>query len=93
MTIINNIERSRFETTVSGGQAILDYEFYNGMLALTHTYVPPQDRNNGVAFALVHFALEYAKAEHLKVIPGCSSVALYIDEHPEYIELVDPEYL
>lgn len=86
--ITNNIELSRFETLVNGESAYLDYHFYNGILALTHTFVPPKDRHQGIAFALVKFALEYAKAEHLKVIPGCSSVVLYLELHPEYEVLV-----
>ena len=84
MAIVNNLQHSRFETEVNGEVAFLDYVFHNGNLALTYTFVPPKARNQGIAFALVKFALEYAKAENLKVIAGCSSVSIYIDEHPEY---------
>jgi len=82
--IVNNTERSRFETLVNGEYAVLDYVYHNGALALEHTYVPPKERNQGIAFALVKFALEYAKAQHLKVIAGCSSAVIFIEQHPEY---------
>jgi predicted GNAT family acetyltransferase len=89
--ITHNTERSRFETEVNGEFAILDYEFYNDILALVHTFVPPKERHNGIAFALVKFALEYAKARNLKVIAGCSSVVIYIEQHPEYESLLATE--
>jgi predicted GNAT family acetyltransferase len=88
VVIVNNTERSRFETPVNGKFAFLDYEFYNGTLALVHTFVPPKERHQGIAFALVKFALEYAKANHLKVIAGCSSVVIFIEQHPEYESLL-----
>ena len=84
IVIVNNKERNRFETPVNGGFAFLDYEYYRGDLALVHTFVPPKERHQGIAFALVKFALDYAKAQHLKVIVGCSTVTLYIEQHPEY---------
>ena len=88
MLIKNNKERSRFETKVNGEFAYLDYEYYQGYLALVHTYVPPKEREQGIAFALVKFALEYAKAENQKVIAGCSSVVMFIEQHPEYESLL-----
>ncbi|MEP7233682.1 MAG: GNAT family N-acetyltransferase [Ignavibacteriota bacterium] len=89
MAIILNRQNNRFEIPVGGELAHLDYEYYEGGISLTHTYVPPKERHQGIAFALVKFALEYAKAENLKVIPGCSSVMRYLEEHPEYAELVE----
>jgi predicted GNAT family acetyltransferase len=89
MLIINNTKRNRFETEINGKFAYLDYEFFNGVMNLFHTFVPPKDRHQGIAFALVEFALEYAKSEHLKVIAGCPTVSIYIEQHPEYETLLD----
>ena len=89
LSIVHNKTLHRFQAELNGEHAILEYMHRHGALALVHTYVPPEYRNRGIAFALVHQALEYAKAEHLKVIPVCSTVGLYIEEHPEYNELVD----
>ncbi|MDP4220393.1 MAG: GNAT family N-acetyltransferase [Bacteroidota bacterium] len=88
ITIIHNPVRSRFEAEIKGEAAVLEYEFVNGAMALIHTFVPPKHRHQGIAFALIKFALEYARAKDLKVIPGCSSVVLYIEQHPEYEALL-----
>lgn len=86
--ITNNTKRNRFETEINADLAYLDYEYYEDVIALVHTFVPPKDRNKGIAFALVKFALEFAKAHHLKVIAGCSTVAIYFEQHPEYETLL-----
>ncbi|HYM19964.1 MAG TPA: GNAT family N-acetyltransferase [Candidatus Kapabacteria bacterium] len=86
--ITNNTKRNRFETTVDGEFAYLDYELSPGVMALVHTFVPPAQRHQGIAFRIIHFAMEYAKANNLKVIPACPSVELYLEQHPEYAELV-----
>ena len=88
MLIANNKERNRFETLVNGEFAFLDYENYQSDIALMHTFVPPKDRHQGIAFALVKFALDYAGAQHLKVIVGCSTVTIFMDLHPEYESLL-----
>ena len=88
LKISHNAERSRFETEINGEYAFLDYVFYQEAMALVHTFVPPKYRRKGVAFSIIKFALEYAKREHLKVIPGCSSVVLYIELNPEYEALI-----
>ncbi len=88
MTITNNHERNRFETEMNSELAFLDYEFYQGNLALVHTFVPPRLRHQGIAFDLVKFALDFAKEQNLKVIPACSSVIVYLQKHPEYETLI-----
>jgi len=88
IVIIHNKERNRFETEINEEFAHLDYVYNNGAMNLAHTFVPPKGRHQGIAFALVRFALDYAKAEHLKVIAGCSSVVIFIEQHPEYETLL-----
>jgi predicted GNAT family acetyltransferase len=87
--IVHDKERSRFEILVDNGFAYLEYFYEDGAMNLAHTFVPPPDRHQGIAFALVNYALEYAKSHNLKIIPGCSSVTLYLEQHPEYEGLVN----
>ncbi len=87
--IIHNKERNRFEAEVNGEFAHLDYIFNDGLMNLFHTYVPPKDRHQGIAFELVKFALDYAKAGHMKIIDGCPTVTIFIGEHPDYKMLLD----
>ncbi|MEI8135315.1 MAG: GNAT family N-acetyltransferase [bacterium] len=86
--ITHNISQNRFETHVGEEVAHIDYIRKNNVMALVHTFVPHAHRNNGIGFALVRFALEYAKHEQLKIIPGCSSVQLFMERHPAYDELI-----
>jgi len=90
--IINNTERSRFETEINGEYSYIEYRFYKGDIALMHTFVAEKDRNKGVASALAKFALEYVKAQNLKLMVFCPTVAKYIKLHPEYESLIDKQY-
>jgi uncharacterized protein len=90
--VINNINRSRFETEINGDFAYIDYRYHKGDMAVMHTFVPVTERNQGIATQLAKFALEYVKAEKLKLIVYCPTVAKYIRLHPEYESLVDKQH-
>jgi predicted GNAT family acetyltransferase len=86
--IHHDAAQQRFETTVEGVQAALDYEQRGDVLCLTHTGVPAAIGGKGVAGALVRSALEYARSKGLKVVPSCSYAASYIERHPQYQDLL-----
>jgi predicted GNAT family acetyltransferase len=69
-------------------QAVLDYELTDGCMALTHTFVPPEFRGQGIAEKLVRRALADARAQQRTVIPQCSYVATFIERHPEFQDLL-----
>jgi predicted GNAT family acetyltransferase len=52
------------------------------------TYVPDEQRHQGIAGKIVKAALEFAKENNLKVIPTCSYVDHFIDQNKEYEELL-----
>ena len=52
------------------------------------TYVHPALRGHGVGEKLVREALEWARAEGLKVIPSCWFVDTVVRRHPEYAPLL-----
>ena len=81
-------DRNRFIAQVDGVEAVLEYARRPGVIALTHTEVPPAIGGRGVAAALVARALEFARAEDLKVIPECSYVATYFRRHPQDADLL-----
>lgn len=83
MHIVNNRAASRFETTVDGLLCVADYRRDGDRLVLPHTLVPAALRGRGVAAALVQTALDWARAEGLKVVPVCSYVASYMRRHPQ----------
>lgn len=88
-TIIHNEQKSRFELSLEGHLAHIDYVRGNGTLDLHHTLVPKPLEGRGIGSQLTRFALDYADANDLKVIPTCPFVKVYIDRHPAYQPLTD----
>lgn len=79
---------ARFVTRVDGHDGFVEYTQADGVLTITHTVVPPEIGGRGIAGQLVRAALEYARANGLKVVPACSYAAAYVQRHPEYADLV-----
>lgn len=77
-------------TLLSHGQVAgeLTWRLTGGRRAITHTGVRPAFRGQGLAGLLVARALDDARSEGVQVVPSCSYAARYIDEHPDYADLV-----
>jgi predicted GNAT family acetyltransferase len=88
--VIRNVAASRFEATVDGQLCIADYRLRGRVMVMPHTVVPPALQGRGIAAELVRRALDWARAEGLKVEPLCSYVALYMRRHPETQDLLTP---
>ena len=86
--VTHHASEQRFELAVHGQIAELSYRRAPGTFSLDHTYVPPPIEGQGVAAKLTRAALNYARAEGLRVVPACSYVAAYIRSNPEYQDLV-----
>lgn len=86
--IRNNLAASRYECTVDGHLSVADYELADGVMTITHTVVPPELRGRGIAEKLVRAALAEARASQRKVVPACSYVAVFIQRHAEFQDLV-----
>lgn len=52
------------------------------------TFVPEELRNKGLAGKIAREALEYAKSNRLQIVPTCSFVRSYIEQHPQYKNFV-----
>lgn len=83
-------DRSRYELFVDGELAgIADYETGDsGVVVFPHTEIDPARRGRGLGSELVRAALDDARARGVAVDPRCWFVARFIDEHPEYRDLV-----
>ncbi len=90
--VVDNDAASRYEATVAGHLAVIDYERLPDRITLIHAGVPPEVEGRGIAGKLSRFALDDARAKHLSVIPRCPYVAAYIKRHPEYLDLVPQGY-
>ena len=90
MIITNNKKEFRFETILEDGEiARLEYRWLRGSMVLMHTIVPASGRKKGVGSELVKFVLDYIWTSNLKVIIYCPFVTKYVNEHPEYQDLID----
>lgn len=81
-------EAMRYEASIDGQIALVDYSLKGDTLDLTHTEVPKALEGRGIGGQLVRFVLDDARARGLTVIPSCSFVAAYIERHPEYRDLL-----
>lgn len=78
----------RFQTTVDGQRAVLDYELDDAVMVITHTGVPEAIGGRGIAAALTRFALEHARVAGWKVVPACAYAAAFMQRHGEYADLL-----
>jgi len=88
----NNKEESQFEIDVDGKLAFIEYYTKDSKLFLTHTEVPEALRGQGAAANLVDSTLKYARENGLTVVPLCSYVAYYVNNHPEWASVLSEGY-
>lgn len=87
VVVSNNFMQHRFEISTPEGVAHLDYRLVPPLIELVHTEVPVALRKRGFGEMLAHAALEFARAEKLKVKAPCPFVSAYLHRHPEYADL------
>ena len=93
VAVVNNEEALRFEAAVGELRALITYRRSPDRIAFLHAEVPPPLRGQGLAGKLTKTALEFARANHLEVLPLCPYVAAYVRKHPEYHDLVPSDHL
>jgi hypothetical protein len=81
-------ERGRFQAVVEGRTCVADYRLADGVIAITHTEVPPPLEGRGIAGELVQALLDHARAQGLKVRPLCSYARAYMRRHPATASLL-----
>ena len=87
--VTHESEAHRFVVRELGHEAFLSYRELPGMvLNYAETQTPHEIRGRGIATAMIRFALDYARDNGYRVVPGCSFVRTYVDRHQEYSDLV-----
>jgi predicted GNAT family acetyltransferase len=87
--LIDDTARERFELQVNGRPAgFIEYHRYGNEIALLHTEVNPEFRGQGIGGALVEGVLVQVRDQGLALLPYCGFVRGWIDEHPDYRDLV-----
>jgi uncharacterized protein len=81
-----------FEITDADGRrlGVIGYHLRDGALVMTRAEVDPEVQGHGVGSTLVQGALEQVRASGRAVIPVCPFIIYFIDQHPEYADLVAP---
>jgi len=89
ITIVDDPAASRYELYVSGElAAFTNYRLAPNRIVFTHTETLDAFGGHGLATRLARAVLDAARARGLRVVARCPFVAQYIDEHPEYQDLV-----
>ncbi|MBI3368976.1 MAG: N-acetyltransferase [Burkholderiales bacterium] len=89
ISVEHDADNTRFMASVQGRRCVADYDIVDGVMWMTHTLVPPAVEGRGIAAELVRVALEYARANGLRVHPACSYVRAYMQRHPETQDLLE----
>ena len=88
VTVTHNEEAHRFEATVDGKSCFLAYRRFQDRLLLYHTEVPAPLEGHGIAAKLTRAALDFARANHLRVVPRCPYVSSFLLKNREYLDLL-----
>lgn len=81
-----------FEAVIDGDVAgFAEYRMRDGRFVFHHTVVEEAFGGRGVASTLIRAALAEVESRGGLVVPLCPFVAGYIEKHPEFEWLVDPE--
>lgn len=86
--IRNNADRHRLELDVEGHVALVEYNLADGVISFLHTEVPKELGGRGIGSTLARGALDWARAQQLKVVAKCPFIKGYIDKHAEYAGLL-----
>lgn len=84
----NNTAQGRFELDAEGHTALAYYKRDGNVITFTHTEVPPELGGRGVGSRLAKGALEWVRAQNLKVVAKCPFIAAYLGKHPEFSDLI-----
>lgn len=67
--------------------AELTYRMMGADAMVDHTWVDPNLRGRGDAARLVEAVVEWARLEHVKLVPACSYVRAVFARTPEYADV------
>ncbi len=84
LEVVHNVAQKRFEIQIGDQIAMVKYVLGSKEIIFTHTEVPEAFEGHGVAGKIAKVAVEYAKAQGLRIRPMCPYIAAYIKRHPEY---------
>jgi len=92
-TVVNVPAAHRYELRLDGRRiGLTAYRQRGNRIALTHTEISLGCEGRGFGSRLAAGVLDDARSQGLVVVPICPFITGYIQRHPEYRDLVAPEY-
>ena len=92
LEIVKNNTSHRFELTVDGFTAFIDFRESGTDLALIHTESPEELAGRGVAAALVEKTLIYLEQHNYSLLPYCPYVFAFIKKNREWLRVVREDF-
>ncbi|MDK8879030.1 GNAT family N-acetyltransferase [Corynebacterium sp. MSK008] len=89
ISVHKNETEGQYEILV--GEEVAGFATYadaNGVRDLPHTVVDPKFRGQGLSKPLIQAALDDARADGVLVTPSCPAVERYIEQNPQYRDLL-----
>jgi predicted GNAT family acetyltransferase len=80
--------QQRFVLLAEGMECELTYKRFGDVIVFDHTGVPPQLQHRGLANDLAEAALGFAREWNLQVDPQCRFMAVYIERHRQWQDLL-----
>ena len=87
--VVNNTDAGKYEISLDGKPAgFAEYRLKDSRVIFTHTEVDSAFEGHGIGSTLVRYALDDVRERGLHAVPLCPFIAAYIEQHPEYQDLV-----
>lgn len=83
-TLTHDAQAHRYEAHLAGARVgTAEYVRDGDVLTFTHTVVDPAQRGKGVAGRLIAFAMRDVADRGERIVPQCSYVRSWVQEHPD----------
>jgi len=92
LELVKNESKRRFELTVEGYTAFIDFKERPGVITLIHTESPEELAGRGVATALIEKTLFYLEEHGYQLVPLCPLVFAYIKRHLDWVRIVRADF-
>jgi predicted GNAT family acetyltransferase len=86
--VVHNRPAQQFELHIGSKLCLLQYRITGPKMIIFHTQVPESIQNRGLAARMTTAALDFARAQNLKVEPRCPYTAAFFRKHREYSDLL-----
>ncbi len=91
--VVENEAQERYELRADGELVgILEYRGHGTVRALTHTEIFDGHEGQGLGTELIRRTLDDLRGRGLHVLPLCPFVKAFLEEHREYVDLVEPRH-